>query len=87
MRRGVKNWYDFICLYYRLNVLFTHFIRDPRYRLDVLKLLQGDVYDEGPVVLEEMREKIRQWAPDGRGIVDQAPMDRGSGPMDRGSGP
>jgi FADH2 O2-dependent halogenase len=60
MRRGVKNWYDFICLYYRLNVLFTHFIRDPRYRLDVLKLLQGDVYDEGPVVLEEMREKIRQ---------------------------
>jgi FADH2 O2-dependent halogenase len=60
MRRGVKNWYDFICLYYRLNVLFTYFIRDRRYRLDVLKLLQGDVYDEGPEVLANMRAKIRE---------------------------
>jgi FADH2 O2-dependent halogenase len=60
MRRGVKNWYDFICLYYRLNVLFTQFIRDPRYRLDVLQLLQGDVYDdESPDVLERMRAKVR----------------------------
>jgi FADH2 O2-dependent halogenase len=59
MRRGTKNWHDFITVYYRLNVLFTSFIRDPRYRLDVLKLLQGDVYDEAaPPVLDKMREMV-----------------------------
>jgi FADH2 O2-dependent halogenase len=60
MKVGVKNWYDFICLYYRLNVLFTYFIRDKQYRLDVLKLLQGDVYDRQPPVLDRMREKIQE---------------------------
>ena len=56
IRRGTKNWHDFISIYYRLNVLFTYFITDPRYRLDVLKLLQGDVYDDAqPPVLEKMR--------------------------------
>ncbi len=59
MRRGTKNWYEFIRCYYRLNVLFTAFIKDPRYRLDVLKLLQGDVYDEDePPVLAKMRETV-----------------------------
>jgi flavin-dependent dehydrogenase len=59
IRRGTRNWYNFISLYYRLNVLFTAFIRDPRYRLDVLKLLQGDVYDEDePAVLAEMRATV-----------------------------
>jgi flavin-dependent dehydrogenase len=59
IRRGTKNWYEFIRVYYRLNVLFTYFIRDPRYRLDVLKLLQGDVYDEDePAVLAKMRETV-----------------------------
>jgi FADH2 O2-dependent halogenase len=43
INRGAKNWYDFITVYYRLNVLFTYFVTDRRYRLDVLKLLQGDV--------------------------------------------
>jgi FADH2 O2-dependent halogenase len=57
--RGTKNWYDFIGVYYRLNVLFTYFITDKRYRLDVLKLLQGDVYDEAqPPVLEKMRKMV-----------------------------
>jgi FADH2 O2-dependent halogenase len=61
MRRGIKSWYDFITVYYRLNVLFTHFVQNPRYRLDVLKLLQGDVYDvEPPPVLALMREKVRE---------------------------
>lgn len=56
LRRGTKNWYNFITVYYRLNVLFTAFVSDPRYRLDVLKLLQGDVYDEDePEVLTRMR--------------------------------
>ncbi len=59
LRRGTKNWYDFISVYYRLNVLFTAFIRDPRYRLDVLKLLQGDVYDEDqPEVLAKMQNMV-----------------------------
>jgi flavin-dependent dehydrogenase len=59
IRRGTKNWYEFIRVYYRLNVLFTYFIRDPLYRLDVLKLLQGDVYDEDePEVLTKMRAMV-----------------------------
>ena len=48
-------------LYYRLNVLFTAFINDERYRLGVLKLLQGDVYDGAePAVLKKMREIVTQ---------------------------
>src|SRR5438093_12412507 len=61
IRRGTKNWYNFISVYYRLNVLFTAFVRDRRYRLDVLKLLQGDVYDEDePAVLNEMRRMVTE---------------------------
>lgn len=59
LRRGVRNWYEFISIYYRLNILFTAFVQDERYRPDVLKLLQGDVYDDEPVVLAEMREVVR----------------------------
>lgn len=59
IRRGTNNWYNFINVYYRLNILFTAFVNDPRYRLDVLKLLQGDVYDEDePPVLKRMREIV-----------------------------
>jgi 1H-pyrrole-2-carbonyl-[peptidyl-carrier protein] chlorinase len=59
MRRGTRNWYEFITVYYRLNVLFTAFIEDPKYRLDVLKLLQGDLYDvDDPPVLKEMRRIV-----------------------------
>jgi FADH2 O2-dependent halogenase len=61
IRRGTKNWYNFINVYYRLNVLFTAFVQDPRYRLDVLKLLQGDVYDEDePAILTRMRNIVRE---------------------------
>jgi FADH2 O2-dependent halogenase len=59
MRLGVRNWYRFIALYYRLNVLFTAFVQNPEYRLDVLKLLQGDVYDDDePEVLTRMRDIV-----------------------------
>lgn len=59
LRRGVSNWYEFISIYYRLNILFTAFVQDPRYRLDVLKMLQGDVYDdEEPAALKAMREVV-----------------------------
>ncbi len=61
MRCGTNHWYEFISLYYRLNVLFTYFINQPRYRLDVLKLLQGDMYEpEKPKVLDEMRKVVTQ---------------------------
>ena len=59
LRRAVKYWYEFISIYYRLNVLFTAFVQDPRYRTDVLKMLQGDVYDgEEPKALAAMREVV-----------------------------
>jgi 1H-pyrrole-2-carbonyl-[peptidyl-carrier protein] chlorinase len=61
IRLGTKNWYDFISVYYRLNVLFTYFVGDPRYRLDVLKLLQGDVYDDAaPPVLTKMKQMVSE---------------------------
>ena len=59
IRRAVKYWYEFISIYYRLNVLFTVFVQDPRYRIDVLKMLQGDVYDdEEPRALAAMRKVV-----------------------------
>jgi FADH2 O2-dependent halogenase len=59
IRNGVRNWYEFISVYYRLNILFTTFVQDPRYRLDVLALLQGELYgDEEPEVLRIMRETV-----------------------------
>lgn len=59
LRRAVKYWYEFISIYYRLNVLFTAFVQDPRYRIDVLKMLQGDVYDgEEPKALMAMKEIV-----------------------------
>jgi flavin-dependent dehydrogenase len=57
IRHAHKYWYEFISIYYRLNILFTAFVQDPRYRIDTLKLLQGDVYDDTePAVLNIMRE-------------------------------
>ncbi|MDQ3265848.1 MAG: tryptophan 7-halogenase [Myxococcota bacterium] len=61
IRRGTRNWYTFISLYYRLNVLFTYFVSDPEHRLETLKLLQGDMYDEEePAVLGKMRAIIEE---------------------------
>jgi FADH2 O2-dependent halogenase len=59
IRRAMRNWYDFISVYYRLNVLFTAFVQDPRYRIDVLRMLQGDFYDaDAPAALTAMREMV-----------------------------
>ena len=56
---GTKNWYRFITLYYRLNVLFTKFVYSPEYRIDVLKLLSGDVYEDEPLeVLDKMQKFV-----------------------------
>ena len=61
LSRGTKNWYEFISVYYRLNALFTAFVQDERYRIDVVKLLQGDVYDEDePKVLTLMKDIVSQ---------------------------
>jgi 1H-pyrrole-2-carbonyl-[peptidyl-carrier protein] chlorinase len=59
LRKAVRNWYEFISIYYRLNVLFMAFVQDPRYRIDVLKMLQGDVYDDQePKALIAMKEVL-----------------------------
>jgi FADH2 O2-dependent halogenase len=59
MRGGVGVWYEFIRLYYKLLPLFTHFIQSKHHRLEVLRLLQGEVYDRKDVpVLDAMRRYI-----------------------------
>lgn len=60
MEIGTNNWYRFISLYYRLNVLFTYFVSRKEYRKDVLKFLQGDVYDNsGEHLLEAMEQLVK----------------------------
>ena len=52
---GTRTWHRFISVYYRLHVVFTWFIQHPDHRADVLRLLQGDVYDDDPpAVLDAM---------------------------------
>ena len=59
LRKGVDIWYEFIRLYYKLLPLFTYFIRSKQHRIQVLQLLQGEVYDRSEVtVLAAMRKFI-----------------------------
>jgi len=59
LRKGVDIWYEFIRMYYRLLPLFTNFIESKKHRLEVLQLLQGEVYERGEApVLEAMRKYI-----------------------------
>jgi FADH2 O2-dependent halogenase len=59
LRSGVDVWYEFIRLYYKLLPLFTYFISNKKYRLQVLQLLQGEVFNRGEVpVLQAMRDFI-----------------------------
>jgi 1H-pyrrole-2-carbonyl-[peptidyl-carrier protein] chlorinase len=59
LRRAVGYWYEFITIFYRLNILFMSFVKDPRYRIDLLRMLQGDVYDgDEPRALKAMREVV-----------------------------
>ncbi|HMF48490.1 MAG TPA: hypothetical protein VK603_07600 [Candidatus Saccharimonadales bacterium] len=44
-RRGTEIWYEFIRLYYKLLPAFTHFIKSKKHRIEVLRLLQGEVFD------------------------------------------
>jgi len=60
IKMGVAIWYEFILLYYKLMHLFTYFIESKEHRLQILQLLQGEVYDrENAPVLDAMREVIR----------------------------
>jgi 1H-pyrrole-2-carbonyl-[peptidyl-carrier protein] chlorinase len=60
LRAGTEIWYEFIRLYYKLLPLFTRFIQSPKHRLEVLRLLQGEVFDRREVpVLDAMRNFIR----------------------------
>jgi flavin-dependent dehydrogenase len=61
LRSGVNVWYEFIRLYYKLLPLFTHFIQSKVHRIEVLRLLQGEVYNRGEVpVLDAMRRYIAE---------------------------
>ncbi len=59
IKAGVSIWYEFIKLYYKLMHLFTYFIQSKEHRLQILQLLQGEVYDrEKAPVLDAMRDII-----------------------------
>lgn len=64
LRAGTRNWRRFIEVYYALNVLFTWFIDRKEYRGPLLRLLQGDVYDEVVPVLDELEALVRAVAAD-----------------------
>lgn len=58
VRAGIEIWYEFIRLYYKLLPLFTLFIQS-EYRLEILRLLQGEVFNRHDVrVLDVMRRYI-----------------------------
>jgi flavin-dependent dehydrogenase len=59
LRSGTEIWYEFIRLYYKLLPAFTHFIKSKEHRIEVLRLLQGEVFDRSEVpVLDSMRKFI-----------------------------
>ena len=60
LRAGTEIWYEFIRLYYKLLPLFTKFIESKKHRIEVLRLLQGEVFDRSEVpVLDAMRNYIK----------------------------
>lgn len=73
LRDGVNIWYEFIRLYYKLLPMFTYFIRSEEYRLQIIELLQGEVFDRGEVpVLQAMRDFIATVeSTDGHGFRDK----------------
>jgi ABC-type nitrate/sulfonate/bicarbonate transport system ATPase subunit/flavin-dependent dehydrogenase len=60
LRAGIEIWREFILLYYRLPPLFLDVITRPEVRPQVLRLLQGDVYDRRTApILDEMQREIQ----------------------------
>lgn len=61
LKSGCEVWYEFIRLYYKLLPLFTYFIQSEEHRLQILRLLQGEVYEKKDVpVLGAMRRFIKE---------------------------
>jgi FADH2 O2-dependent halogenase len=59
VQTGVKIWYEWITIYYRLQALFTRLGRDPENKRQMQQLLQGDVYDRNAVdVLDRMKRLV-----------------------------
>jgi ABC-type nitrate/sulfonate/bicarbonate transport system ATPase subunit/flavin-dependent dehydrogenase len=59
-RAAVDIWREFVLLYYQLPPLFLDLIAQPDSRVQVLRLLQGEVFDRRTVpVLDEMRRVIK----------------------------
>jgi len=60
LRGGIEIWYEFIQLYYKLMPIFTLFFAKTGYREQMIRLLQGNVYDmDKAEVLKDMRDFIR----------------------------
>lgn len=76
VKNGVKIWYEFIKIYYKLQNLFTLYIQKPEYRKDLELLLQGEVFDRASVpVLDKLREDIRAIEASDRHIMKEALTD------------
>jgi len=54
---GVQAWYDLIALFYKLRNLFTAFAVRRRFREQVIRILQGNLYQ--PESLERARKMIQ----------------------------
>ena len=58
-RAAVDIWREFVLLFYRLPPLFLDLIAKPEARYQILRLLQGEVFDRRSVpILDQMREQI-----------------------------
>lgn len=58
---GIRVWYDFIKVYYKLQNLFTRYVRKPEYQPELVRLLQGEVYDADAItVIDRLRDEIRK---------------------------
>lgn len=59
LRSGTEVWYEFIVYYYKLLPLFSYFIAKEDHKLEIIRLLSGDVFDRSEVpVLDAMRRFI-----------------------------
>ena len=65
LRTGVNIWRDFILSWYQLPPMFFEFLSQQDSRVQLTRLLQGDVYDRASVpILEKMQATVRQVAAD-----------------------
>lgn len=61
VQAGIQVWYEWIKIYYKLQVLFTLFSRNREDQLQMQKLLQGEVFDRQAVdVLDRMKAAVKK---------------------------